>query len=735
MKEIVSATNPPKQEIVGATDPPKQSSLKLDHLNKSLSNKKRKTKTTQMVANMNEDETISSKESLKKKIRYEKPSFNVNSRASPLNKAKLVKKVDKENEDEVIIETKKSVVKKVGKFEKQSSLSNKFKISEKAGQNNEVEGINISKKSMTKKLANFEKLTNEEIAAVLESKKATSSRPSNGKLSQNKANPKLKVVAKPNWAKLKEEKKKLKLHRKKERYTIFDRTIQAKKLWEKVRLSKCPLTERETLISEMYDLLKDHMVEVVHSHDMGRVIQWLLKLGSEEIRDRITEELKQSLVELIQLKYAHFCVKRMLKYGSKKSQQCVIQSFYGNVVKLMRHKLAAPVVELAYSTWATNEQKVALRQEFYGSMYKLDKNTKIHSLANVFESLPDFKTSTLETTKSNIMKVLDKKSSASSLMHTVIFDYLSHCSKEDRVTMLEQLRGSILELLTTKEGAHIAVMCLRDGSNKDRKLCVKSLKSHVKDIAKSEHGHLLLLAMFDCVDDTVLLKKVLFPELVSNITEIAADGHGRRVILYLVAHRDSHYFHPAGMGILKQGDETEFSKKDATVRRAELLNGISDDLLKTIEKTPEVWLSNCSITIVTLAALKYGKGPNLKKAFQAITSYISDPLSVIKEDDKTYLPIEHSGVHFLLKKLIEFDRERDPEDCFSSVLVSSLEETTFHWWIRYNRGCFLMVKLIELGMETVQAKIKQMFSAKTKQLLKTQQSTGAAILRKKLDEI
>nr|CAD7462562.1 unnamed protein product [Timema tahoe] len=684
-----------------------------------------------MVANMNEDETNSSKESLKKKIKYEKPSLNVNSRASPLNKEKLSKKVDEENEDEVVIETKKSVVKKVGKFEKQSSLSNKLNISEKAGQNNEVEGIIKSKKNMTKKLTNFEKLTNEEIAAVLESKKATSSRPSNGQFSQNKT----KVVAKPNWAKLKEEKKKLKLHRKKERYSIFERTIQAKKLWEKVRLSKCPLTERETLISEMYDLLKDHMVEVVHSHDMGRVIQWLLKLGSEKIRDRITEELKQSLVELIQLKYAHFCVKRMLKYGSKKSQQCVIQSFYGNVVKLMRHKLAAPVVELAYSTWATNEQKAALRQEFYGSMYKVDKDPKIHSLANVFESLPDFKTSTLETTKSNIMKVLDKKSSTSSLMHTVIFDYLNHCSKEDRMTMLEQLRGSILELLTTKEGAHIAVMCLRDGSNKDRKLCVKSLKSHVKDIAKSEHGHLVLLAMFDCIDDTVLLKKALFPELVSNITEIAADGHGRRVILYLVAHRDSHYFHPAGLGILKQGDETEFSKKDANVRRAELLNGISDDLLKTIEETPEVWLSNCSITIVTLAALKYGKGPNLKKAFQAITLYISDPLSMIKEDDKTYLPIEHSGVHFLLKKLIQFDRERDPEDCFSSVLVSSLEETTFQWWIRYNRGCFLIVKLIELGVETVQAKIKQMFSSKTKQLLKAQQSTGAAILRKKLDEI
>jgi len=41
-----------------------------------------------------------------------------------------------------------------------------------------------------------------------------------------------------------------------------------------------------------------------------------------------------------------------------------------------------------------------------------------------------------------------------------------------------------------------------------KKLIMKSLKGHVMEVAKSEHGHLMLLALFDTVDDTVLLKKV-----------------------------------------------------------------------------------------------------------------------------------------------------------------------------------------------------------------------------------
>jgi pumilio family protein 6 len=39
-------------------------------------------------------------------------------------------------------------------------------------------------------------------------------------------------------------------------------------------------------------------------------------------------------------------------------------------------------------------------------------------------------------------------------------------------------------------------------------MIMRSLKGHMMEVAKSEHGHLILLALFDTVDDTVLLRKV-----------------------------------------------------------------------------------------------------------------------------------------------------------------------------------------------------------------------------------
>ena len=43
----------------------------------------------------------------------------------------------------------------------------------------------------------------------------------------------------------------------------------------------------------------------------------------------------------------------------------------------------------------------------------------------------------------------------------------------------------------------------------DRKVIVKSLKGHLVKVCKDEAGHMVLLAIFDSVDDTVLVQKAI----------------------------------------------------------------------------------------------------------------------------------------------------------------------------------------------------------------------------------
>ncbi|PNF29155.1 hypothetical protein B7P43_G12377 [Cryptotermes secundus] len=436
---------------------------------------------------------------------------------------------------------------------------------------------------------------------------------------------------------------------------------------------------------------------------------------------------------MLQSRYACFCVKRMLKYGSHESRKAIIRSLHGKVVKLTSHSVAAPILEHTYSTWASAFEKSQLRQEFYGDMYKQDKESDVNSLDDVFQKTPTMKEAILSAVKANMSRILDKKLTKSSLLHTVLCEYLRHCSKEDRDEALLQIQNSLLDFTSTRDGAHVAIMCIWHASNKVKKMIMKSLKGHMMEVAKSEHGHLILLALFDTVDDTVLLKKMLMPEVLGDLWSVASDEYGRKVILYLVAHRDPLYFHPTEVDMLRKGAALSCIKKDLEVRRSELLDAVSDPLLEAIANDAETWLSNSSIGMVTLAVLKSGKGSELQKAFETIAEYICDVTKKISEEKQEFFVVEHAGTHLMLKKLIQHDKERlrNGEVTFSSVLVSKLTEGTLLSWITYNRGCFLLVAMMENRIQSVvdetQRKLQPLISH-----IRKQTSVGASILHKRL---
>ena len=73
-----------------------------------------------------------------------------------------------------------------------------------------------------------------------------------------------------------------------------------------------------------------------------------------------------------------------------------------------------------------------------------------------------------------------------------------------------------------------------------KKSIMKMLKGHVVEIAKLEFGHLVILALFDTVDDTVLLKKVWTSPVCGSICIIwkFSDQSSKLLILRIVQKRN-----------------------------------------------------------------------------------------------------------------------------------------------------------------------------------------------------
>lgn len=541
-------------------------------------------------------------------------------------------------------------------------------------------------------------------------------------------------MKKPNWLEFKKKKKELKEKRLAKRFNnIYDLSVALKQLGEKLRRSDCSKLERKKLILKAHDLLKTNYNRIIFTHDMSRIVQCILKYCDAEIRQVIFEELKPLLLSMIESKYAKNCIKTLLKYGSQGIRQEIISSCYGNVVKFMSHSVSAPLLELMYSTWATEIEKRYFKQEFYGDMYKQAKDKQIKTLSDVYITAKDMKAATLSAIKGNLMRILNKKFLNSILIHSVLLEFLNNCSVEDRTEIITMLKSSLVELSQTKFGSKVAVLCIWHGTNKDRKIIIKSLKGNIKNISMSEHGYLILLALFDSVDDTVLIKKIIFPEIQDDLTDIALNDYGKHVILYLIARRNSHYFAPSIVKYLEQGDNNATSKKSNQVREKELLDSISDSLLQSVITNTPTWMTNGSIAMVTLAILKTGTGEKLEKAFEAIVIFITNSKSKIKQGDKEYKPIEHAGLHMMLKKLIQNDKELQEknENTFGKILVDHLETNVIEEWIECNRGCFLLVLLLENEtlsiVNTMVSKLKLM-----KNILELKSNPGAKILLKKL---
>lgn len=541
-------------------------------------------------------------------------------------------------------------------------------------------------------------------------------------------------IEKPNWMEFKKQKKELKEKYKAKRLNdIYNITITAKQFSEKFRRSDCSKLERKKLILKTHNILKNNYNRIILTHDMSRIIEWILKYCDAKIREAIFQELKPSISSMIKSKYAKNCIKTMLKYGSQQIRHETISVFYGNVIRFMCHSISASLLELIYSTWATEIEKIYFKQEFYGDMYKQAKDKEIKTLSDTYKIAEDMKTATLSAVKGNLMKILNKKFLNSTLLHCVLLEFLNDCSIEDRTEIITMLKNSIVELSQTKFGSKVAAICIWHGTNKDRKIIMKALKGNIKIISMSEHGYLILLALFDSVDDTVLIKKIIFSEIQNDLIDIALNDYGKHVILYLIARRNSHYFAPSIVKYLEQGDNNAISKKPTNIREKELLYSISDSLLESVITNISIWMSNSSIAMVTLAILKIGIGEKLKRAFEAVAIFISDLKSKIKEGDEEYKPIEHAGLHMMLKKLIQNDKElqKKSECTFGEILINYLKTNIIEKWIECNRGCFLLIFLLENEtmsvVNIILSKLKPMIN-----ILKSKQNQGAKILLEKL---
>ncbi|KAB1280125.1 Pumilio-like protein 3 [Camelus dromedarius] len=453
------------------------------------------------------------------------------------------------------------------------------------------------------------------------------------------------AAKKPKWDEFKKKKKELKQSRQLSDKTNYDIVVRAKQIWEILRRKDCDKEKRVKLMSDLQKLIQGKIKTIAFAHDSTRVIQCYIQYGNEEQRKQAFEELRGDLVELSKAKYSRNIVKKFLMYGSKAQIAEIMRSFKGHVRKLLRHAEASAIVEYAYNDKAILEQRNMLTEELYGNTFQLYKSADHPTLDKVLEVQPEKLELIMDEMKQILTPMAQKEAVIKhSLVHKVFLDFFTYAPPKLRSEMIEAIREAVVYLAHTHDGARVAMHCLWHGTPKDRKVIVKTMKTYVEKVANGQYSHLVLLAAFDCIDDTKLVKQIIVSvsnsdglevklncyivyghEIINSLPNIVNDKYGRKVLLYLLSPRDPAHTVREIIEVLQKGDGNAHSKKDTEIRRRELLESISPALLNYLQEHAQEVVLDKSTCVLVCAILGAAIG-DTQPAMNAIASLAASEL-------------------------------------------------------------------------------------------------------------
>jgi pumilio family protein 6 len=372
-------------------------------------------------------------------------------------------------------------------------------------------------------------------------------------------------------------------------------------------------------------------------------------------------------------------------------------------------------------------------QEFLGPEFRLFKEPEVRTVAELIAKHPEKKDDIVKSLGANVDVLVQKGTFNHSLVHTVIHNYLAVTEGKRRADCIESIRGELIHMLHSRDGAMAALHCLWHGTTKDRKAVIKSLKTFVEKTCYEEHGHMVLMAIFDTVDDTKLVGKAILGELAECFTKVMMDKYGLRVVKYLVAGRDSTYTLPAFVQLLQRGDGNQQSKKDPAVRRAELLEVVAPTALKWLAEQLQAGLYIPPVTITFTCLLNHlPASQQLSRIWALLAEEAAKPF--IAGDTDTPNIVEATASNMLLKKVILKDKERlaAGQEMFAKVLMTTVDQAGVEAWLGCNRGCFLLLHCWETLAPEVQALVKEACAPHLGLLRRQKKLKGAEILMSKL---
>lgn len=444
---------------------------------------------------------------------------------------------------------------------------------------------------------------------------------------------------------------------------LADELARTKKLWERLRRkSHVPKEERQGLVDELFSIVTGRIKDFVLKHDAVRAVQTAIKYATMAQRRVIAQELKGTYAQLAESRYAKFLIGKLLGHQDDEVRDLIVPEFYGRVKKLINHPEASWILDDIYRGAATKEQKDILLREWYGTEFALFKpekgETVTADLPKILANEPSKRGPILKYLMGMINPLVQKQMTGFTMLHDAMLQYFLCVppETEEHKEFVEIIKGDdnghlLKNLAFTRSGARLVCLLLAYGGAKDRKQILKTYKDTFELMSGDRNAHAIILTAFDVIDDTVLTTKSILPEILGkgedkeaeNVVFSVLNPNARIVLRYPFEGTSTTLFPPShwsDLGLLKEvhAIRKNTSKKDAEVRRKEVVTAMSPAMLRVIASSAKDLMATsfgCQmITEVLLTAVG-----DKKEALEAVAATAAgDPNQEPEESEDSLAP-------------------------------------------------------------------------------------------------
>jgi len=499
------------------------------------------------------------------------------------------------------------------------------------------------------------------------------------------------------------------------------------------------------------DAFKGAYPELVRQRFSSKVMQTLLKYGSEDQKATVCSELKGHWKDVSMDKFGHMVLLKVLYWGSPQQRIDIHSELQGSYRKLCVHNVSAKLVDLIYASSMESDTGIgwSILHELISNEFRVLKPVGLSPLKDILEEKEPARAGAIKKDCLSIISKAFDKNCVTRPIIALIKQYWEAVGWKEKDDLLIVLRAQASKLRISSDGAEMLNQALAYGSAKNRKAIVKSFKEHVGEMALDPDSCVALLRAMVCVDDTKLLKEQLVVPLLSTSTaelaEICTDSIGHLAVVQLLVANSTSYVPKHMLDRLqpvqrpnpkKDNELAPTTKKPQEKRRAELAAAALPGLLDFVEKdvhglaTDEFGCRVLEQVVLTCSEVQSNPEDHLSKCLgegerettiarlQALVKSIAKLSVEVEEEDEddddddddeeAPSPLAEDRIgHRLLKRLVKakVGGGDDAKGDLGMMILEAMEGGMAEKWTRGNRSAFVLSAILEFGSEAAKKRL------------------------------